>query len=140
MKGPRYFVVVFGNPEVDGAAVDSGVYNAAPGYPRFTVERGDVLLLYCTEKYTEYSQEVPGIGIVLCLTQQDGLDSIKYRWMPFSQSIRRSAILQGFEPDDAEKLKKLGVKARRVIPVSKESFLNVVTGQSLDWEKLSKAD
>ena len=76
--------------------MDSGVYNAGEGYPPFSATSGDVLLRYCTEGYSTYQKQVPGIGIVLKAVQ----NAIHYRWLPFTEPIPKTLINDNFEPDD----------------------------------------
>jgi hypothetical protein len=118
MKEPRYFVVVFGNPDPDKDKVESGVYTACENYPKFDLDPGDMLLLYCTEEYTEHSMRVPGIGKV---TSADGR-TIKYEWQPLHEPILRESLRQSFKSDEWLKMTQLRFTTRRVFEISKESF------------------
>lgn len=124
MNAPRYFVVVFGDPEIgtDRNRVESGVYEAGLGYPAFTVKPGDMLLLYCTYYYAEYRQRIPGKGRVRSAT---GV-KIDYDWMPLPQPITRQTIRASFTPDDWKKMCRLGIKSRRCFEISKDSFSKVI--------------
>ena len=128
---PRYFVVVFGDPGMHGDPVDSGVYTSGVGYPPFTASPGDLLLLYCTEEYPGFPKQAPGIGVAF-RTQST---SIEYRWIPFATPISRDEIGATFASGDYDKMRQLGIKARRVFDVSRESFNATVAGRQFAWEK-----
>ena len=132
-KEPRYFVAVFGDSQPDKDRVESGLYQAGEGYPPFEAVPGDVLLLYCTDEYANYRMLVPGIGIVL----QADRDTVKYRWLPFSEPISRELILKNFDTEDASKMRQLGITVHRLFTISRSSFANTVTGRPIRWEKLS---
>jgi hypothetical protein len=121
-SGPRYFVVVYGDPAPNGDTVESGTYTAGDRYPPFDVAPGDKLLLYCAEGYRKYSLQVRGIGVV----HGGDRDTIKYDWKPLLQPITRQAMLQAFEDDDRKKMSELRFNTRRVFEVDEQSFLNAV--------------
>jgi hypothetical protein len=125
MKTPRYFVVVFGNPDPNGAPVESGIYTAGDGYPPFSVEPEDMLLLYCTDEYPDFPRQVPGIGKVLKAVR----DRIDYRWMPIAVPISKETLDQNFESDDRKKMKELRFKTRRVFEISRQSFSKALGDQ-----------
>jgi len=127
MNEPRYFVLVFGDPEQNGDTVESGQYAAGDNYPPFTVEAGDLLLLYCTEGYSAYSKQVPGIGVAIRANPQ----LIEYRWIPFAQSIPRTSIANTFAPDDQEKMRQLRFNVRRAFEISRQSFVQTVANRPL---------
>jgi hypothetical protein len=127
MSEPRYFVVVFGDPEPNGDPVDSGRYTAGDKYPAFDVAPGDKLLLYCTGNYSEHPLQVPGIGVV---TGGDR-ETIEYDWKPLLQPISRQAILQAFEENDKKKMNNLRFNTRRVFQIDKRSFVNAVGDKCL---------
>jgi hypothetical protein len=134
---PRYFVTVFGDPEKRGDAVESGTYTAGENYPSFTVQPGDVMLLYCTEEYMVYSLAFAGIGIVLDVIREVP-ETIRYRWIPFSQPILRSEMNQAFDAEDLAKMagSNLRFSTRRVFDISKRSF-DALVGQRLTaWNRL----
>ena len=125
-KKPNYFVVVFGDPS-NGDPVESGRYQSGEGYPDFKAEAGDMLLLYCTNTYTGYETQAPGIGVAF----ETATKELKYRWIKFVTPIPLDQINQKFDADDSQKMRELYQKWRRVFPISAQSFQNVVAGQSL---------
>jgi hypothetical protein len=124
-----YFITIFGRPDPDKDPVESGLYELGSGFPPIPTVPGDIMLLYCTEEYSKYSKQVPGIGIVFRIIG----DSVEYRWLPFSTPIPRLALQGTFEDADFERMKHLQLKSNRIIPVSRQSFERTVTGRSLEW-------
>jgi hypothetical protein len=59
------------------------MYFAGDGYPVFSVNPGDLLILYCTEECPGFPKVVPGIGVAL----HTDATWIEYRWMPLSTPI-----------------------------------------------------
>jgi len=130
---PRYFVAIFGNPQPpDKSLVESGVYDPDPKYAPFPTAPGDVMLLYCTSSYTQYSMEIPGVGIVLHTDKE----WIKYRWLPFKEVISKEKIDQSFEPADAEKFRNIRFSSHWLFEISQRSFSRTVTAQIIAWDKL----
>lgn len=127
MNEPAYYVLVFGDPQKNGDRVESGRYEAGEGYAPFAVAPGDILLLYCTEGYSEYSLGFPGIGVVV----DRAANWIAYRWIPFSKPIQRKKLEDTFAPDDQKKMGQLRFNTRRVFEISRESFLKTVTGEPI---------
>jgi hypothetical protein len=122
VKDTRYFVVVFGNPYPDKDKVENERYEAGDHYPPFNVARGDLLLLYCTEEYAEYSKSIPGTGRVT----EPSETVLEYEWRPLSQPIPRERLRQTFTTEDWEKMFQLGITTRRVFEISKESFSRTI--------------
>lgn len=132
MNSPRYFVVVFGNPDPNGDPVDSGMYMAGDGYPPFPVDPGDLLILYCTDEYPGFSKQVPGIGVAL----RTDVTSIEYRWLPLITPISRDDLAKTFTQHDYQKMGQLGIKAHRAFEISKQSFDTTVAGRSFAWARI----
>jgi hypothetical protein len=133
----NYFVTVFGDPEKHGDPVESGVYRAGENYPSFPVQPGDVMLLYCTEEYPTYSLTFAGIGIVIDVIRKVP-ETIRYRWIPFSQPIPRSEMNQAFDANDLAKMagSNLRFNTRRVFDISKPSFDTLVGQRLTAWNRL----
>jgi hypothetical protein len=127
ISDPRYFVVVFGDPNENGDPVDGGQYQAGERYAPFTAQPGDMLLLYCTDNYTIYAKQVPGIGVAIRTTDT----KIDYRWIPFMKPIQRTQILEMFEPEDRQKMQEVRFNQRRVFEVSAQSFKKAIAEQPL---------
>jgi hypothetical protein len=127
MNEPTYFVVVFGDPKQNGDTIESGRYESGDGYPVFTVQPGDMLLLYCTEGYADYPKQFPGIGVAI----RAGSNLIEYRRIPFAKTIPRALIDQTFEPEDHKKMGELRFNRRRAFDISPQSFWRTVANQPI---------
>lgn len=131
MRAVRYFVVVFGDPNENGDPVESGQYSAGDGYAPFHVGPGDALLLYCTDGYTTYAKQIPGIGVA-----SDSSETlINYCWIPFLKPLSREHVEQTFESADRKKMQELRFNTRRVFEISKKSFSKAVEDQPLIWRE-----
>lgn len=120
----RYYVAVFGNPGNPRKKdpVESGRYVPDPRYaPR--LERGDLMLAYCTAAYPGFPKQVPGIGEAISV---DDEAIITYRWMPFDEPIPKIALNRYFEPDDAENLRNIRFSAKWLFEISERSFRQTV--------------
>jgi hypothetical protein len=127
VEQPKYFVVVFGDPEPGLDHVESGRYAAKENAPRVGVEPGDLLLLYCTEKYRKYPMRVPGMGIAV----HSSNTHLDYRWLGFTAPILRAELLNKLDEDDRVKMGQLGMNTRRVFEISQSSFGKVIAGRVL---------
>jgi hypothetical protein len=127
MNRPRYLVAVFGDPQPDKDAVDSGVYAPDPKYAPFSASPGDLVLLYCTAGYAAYPLQAPGLGVVLHADHQH----IEYRWVPFAKPIPKADIDRGFDPDDAAKLRNIRFSSHWLFEVSRR----VVSERCVDGSK-----
>lgn len=132
MNQPKYFVAVFGDPQPDKDAVDSGVYTPDAKYAPFRAQPGDVMLLYCTAGYWKYAQQSPGRGVVLRVDDEH----IEYRWLPFSQPIPKALMDGNFDPEDASKLKNIRFSSHWLFEISQGSFSKVVNDRATAWEHL----
>ena len=132
MNRPRYLVAVFGDPQPDKDAVDSGVYAPDPKYAPFSASPGDLMLLYCTAGYAAYPLQAPGLGVVLGTHHE----RIEYRWVPFAKPIPRADIDRGFDPEDATKFRSIRFSFYWLFEVSRQSFSNAVGDQAIAWGKL----
>ncbi len=130
MKEPRYFLAVFGDPiPPDRDAVESGKYYLGTTKVAITAERGDILLLYCTDAYSEHSLSVPGIGVVL--TKYN--DCIFYRYLPLAVPISRDQILGSFTEEDKRSFLNIRYNSFRMFEISRQSFLDTVRNASINW-------
>jgi hypothetical protein len=130
---PRYFVAIFGDPQApDKSLVESGKYDPDPRYAPFPTAPGDVMLLYCTNSYTQHSMEIPGVGIVL----QTDNEWIKYRYLPLKEAISKEKLDQSFESADAEKFRNIRFSSHWLFEISQLSFSRTVAAQVIAWDKL----
>jgi hypothetical protein len=130
MKEPKYFLAVFGKPELpDKDTVDSGRYYLGQRGTDTPGERGDLMLLYCTATDEEYFMSAPGIGIILTKTKE----FIFYRYLPFSLPITKDHIEKTFAEDDANKLKSIRSNTYWLFDISNESFRKATSGVLINW-------
>jgi hypothetical protein len=130
MIEPRCWIVVFGDPNIDGRdPVESGRYLLGAGYPSFDVQTGDKLLLYCTEDYLRYSRSVPGVGIVTSSTDA----GIEYKWIAQAQPIIRRDVKRCLTEDERERFDHLNVKSNLVIEITTASLGRIEQLQKIDW-------
>jgi len=127
MNEPRYFVLVFGDPNQNGDTVESGRYEAGEGYPPFKVEAGDMLLVYCTDGYDAYRMQFPGIGVAIRATAS----LIEYRWIPFAIPLPRELIRQNFDAEDQKKMGQVRFNQRRAFTISSQSFWRTAANQPI---------
>jgi|SRR5579859_4217574 len=132
MSKPRYFIAVFGDPQPNKDAVDSGVYAPDPKYAPFPAKAGDVMLLYCTASYTAHPMQVPGIGVVLGVDRE----RIEYRWLPFLHPIPKSIIDANFASGDAAKMRDIRFSSRWLFEISQLSFSKTADDRAIAWAKL----
>ena len=130
MVSPRYFIAIFGDPVPPlKDRVQSGIYHPAPKFSPFQTAPGDVLLLYCTGGYDEYSMQAPGIGIVL----ETSKDAVQYRYLPLSRSISKEAIERGLEKSDADKFANRRFSSFWLFQISRDSFIKVIGDRTVVW-------
>jgi hypothetical protein len=101
-------------------------------YPPFSVDPGDLLILYCTEEYPGFPKEVPGIGVAL----RTDATSIEYRWLPLVKPISRDEIAKAFTQNDYQKMGQLGIRAHRAFEISKQSFGATLASHPFAWGRL----
>jgi hypothetical protein len=130
MSSPKYFFAMFGDPKPpEKDTVESGIYHPDPKHAPFPTRPGDVLLLYCTARYSEYPMQAPGVGIVLHIDDE----IVRYRYLPFSRPILKERIEQGFQPDDAHKFKNRRFAGFWLFEILRASFTEAVGGQAIAW-------
>lgn len=130
MSSPKYFFAVFGDPNPPHKdTIESGIYHPDPKYAPFPTEQGDVLLLYCTGSYDEHSMQTPGIGIVLFTEDY----AIRYRYLPFSQSISKTTVENELQPADAQKFANRRFSSHWLFEISRDSFVRVVADRTIMW-------
>lgn len=130
MKKPTYYVAVFGKPEPpDRDTVDSGRFHLGIRGTDTPGERGDIILLYCTDGYAENIISVPGIGIVLTKNK----DSIYYRYLPFSSPISKDQIDKTFTDEERKTLNSIRFNTYWLFDISNESFRNATRGVLINW-------
>ncbi|HLG99483.1 MAG TPA: hypothetical protein VKX49_24455 [Bryobacteraceae bacterium] len=122
MDKPRYFIAVFGAPQPDKDAVESGVYAPDTKYAPFPTQPGDMILLYCTANYGKYALQSPGVGVVL----RSDMEHIEYRWLPFAEAVPKAVIDASLDPEDAAKLKNIRFSSHWLFQISQSSFSRVV--------------
>ena len=130
MNKPRYFISVFGNPQPGKDAVESGIYHPSPKDAPFPAEPADYLILYCTAGYPAHAMQIPGIGIVLSVGDQQ----IVYRWIPFAKPTPKQDIDGSLDPDDAAKLRDIRFDAHWLFEISRRSFSKIVGGRAIRWD------
>lgn len=130
MEKPTYYVAVFGKtgpPDKD--TVDSGRYPLGIRGSDTPGERGDILLLYCTDSHEDASSSVPGIGVVLTKNKE----SIYYRYLPFVSPLSKDQIEKTFTYQDREKLTGIRFNNYWLFEISNESFSNTTQGVLINW-------
>jgi hypothetical protein len=137
MNSPKFFVAVFGDPQPPGKnTVESGEYHPIAKYRLSGIQAGDLILLYCTSSYWQFSMKIPAIGVVL----GSDSESVKYRYLPFKEPIDGSRMSEAFTPVDREKF---SPKVRRFPPhqlfeISAASFVDTVADQQIDWSSIAQ--
>lgn len=130
MADPRYFFAMFGQPiPPDKDTIESGVYHPDSRLAPFPVRPGDMLLLYCTDKYTGHAMKVPGIGVA---TRIDNV-VVEYRYLPLNQPIPKTRLEQVFAPHDLDKFKNRRFAAFWLFELSRESFVATVAQSLIEW-------
>ena len=130
MIAPKYFFAVLGNPEPPGKdTVESGIYHPDRRYAPFPTRPGDVLLLYCTARYSEHPMQAPGLGIVL----KTDNESVEYRYLPLSQPLSKERIEHGFQPSENKKFESIRFASHWLFEISRESFAKAVGDQAIRW-------
>jgi hypothetical protein len=130
MKNPMYYVAVFGKPgPPDKDTVDSGRYPLGIRGTDTPGERGDIMLLYCTDGHEDNSGIVTGIGVVLTKNRE----SIYYRYLPFSSPLSRDQIEETFTDEDRGKLKEIKVNTYWLFEITRESFSDTTRGVVINW-------
>lgn len=129
-KAPRYFVSVFGNPEPpEKDKIESGIYHPDSKYSPFPTEVGDILLFYCTGSYAEHAMQVPGVGIVLRVSDKE----IHYRYLPFIKKIYKDELEKYLDSAGNEKLKNIRFSSHWLFEISKQSFVNCTENRPFAW-------
>jgi len=130
MKRPMYYVAVFGKPDPpDKDTVDSGRYPLGIRGADTPGERGDILLLCCSDSHEGSSGIVSGIGVVLTKNRE----AIYYRYLPFSSPLSRDQMERTFTDQDREKLNEIRFNTYWLFEISNESFINATRGVVIDW-------
>ena len=68
-------------------------------YTLSNIQTGDVMLLYCTLRYSGQSMKIPGVGVVL----STDAESVAYRWLPFKDPLAESWVDKAFTDSDRKK-------------------------------------
>ena len=118
---------MFGDPSQNGDTVQSGRYEAGEGYPAFTVEVGDMLLIYYTGGYEAYPMQFPGIGVAIRADTR----LVEYRWIPFAEPLSRKLTDQTFDLEGQERTRQLRFTQRRAFTISSQSFWKTVANQPI---------
>lgn len=129
-NNPRYFLAVLGNqkpPEKD--KIESGIYHPSSKYSPFQTNVGDVLLFYCTGNYSEYQMQVPGVGVVLDVSNS----AICYRYLPFSIAIQKDELTKHLDQEENDKLKNIRFSSHWLFEVSKKSFVKCTENRIIIW-------
>lgn len=130
MKEPKYYLAVFGKPELpDKDTVDSGKFYLGKRGTDTPGERGDIMLLYCTDSDTDYFKSVRGIGVILTRVRE----FIFYRYLPLSSLISKDKLENAFTGDDKNKLTSIRSNTYWLYDISNESFVNATRGVLINW-------
>lgn len=130
MKEPKYYVAVFGDPKPpERDTVESGKYHLGGRGTGIAGERGDILLLYCTDSYAEHSLSVPGIGIVLTKFS----DYLFYRYLPLSTPVGKDRIDTIFTEEDKRNFSNVRSDGFRMFEISRQSFRDTLESVSVAW-------
>lgn len=130
MKEPKYYVAVFGDPKPpERDVVESGKYHLGGRGTGIAGERGDILLLYCTDSYAKHPLSVPGIGIVLTRFS----DYLFYRYLPLSVPVGKDRIDAFFTEEDKRNFSNVRSDGFRMFEISRQSFRDALEGVSVAW-------
>lgn len=130
MNAPKYYVTVFGDPKPPHKdTIESGIYHPDLKFAPFPTEPGDFLLLYCTMGYSEHPMKVPGIGVVLKITNSE----IHYRYLPLTGTISKGELDDKLDPTDKRKLANIRFSSHWLFEISRQSFLDVVADRGVIW-------
>ena len=100
-RKPKYFIAAFGEKYADKYPVNGGRYPLGRLSNRYSyVEKGDVILLYCTQSYPGYDKEAPAIGVVIDAETGDEGYILSYAYLPLDRPVQRSTINDNLEPDE----------------------------------------
>jgi hypothetical protein len=134
MDAPKYFLSVFGKPKLPYKdTVESGIYHPDSKFAPFPAKQGDILLIYCTIGYKEYSMSVPGVGIVL----QTNSREIHYRFLPLIKSISKDELDNYLDPSDKKKFSNIRFSSYWLFEISRDSFLRSVKDHNIFWEQIA---
>lgn len=138
-KQPYYFMAIFGGKYADEAPIEDGHYALSKKFwpseyvPYVRVEKGDIVLLYCTKSYWQCPEEMPGIGVVYCVEEGSEKNTMRYRYLPLTSPIDKSTISGKLSPTDLDKFMNLHSPFRRFFVIERESARAVLEGQPIDW-------
>jgi len=133
-RNPNYFFVLFGEKHASAHPVEGGVYPDRKGWKRISnlgMAPGDVLLLYCGGKYPGHKKEAPGVGVVIDIETDDGVETIDYQFLPLDQAIPWNPIIKGLPAVTAHQpLRYIG---NWVFQLSSASFSMALVGRQIKW-------
>ena len=125
-----YFTAVFGEPNRPGKdPVESGTYTPDPSFAPFSTEPGDIMLLYCTAKYSGFEKVVPGLGLVTGSNNQ----LVHYKYIPFKTPIPKSVLDTNLEPNDRVSFGRIHLPKYWLFKISRKSFSAIVAGYDISW-------
>ncbi len=133
LRGPRYFIAVFGDPVGPPLKdkIEDGRYIPHRDHWPDGMMEGDVMLLYCTGSYGEYDQEAPGIGIALRTDRH--VNAIYYRYLPFDQTMSMDDIRDRLLPADREKFENRRFSTFWICEIEGASFRQLTQGHQVTW-------
>lgn len=122
----RYWLGVFGDPDVDGhVAVEGGTFGHHRGLPE-QMAVGDVFLCYCTGTYRRYARSVSGLGVIRAVERERG--GFTYDYRPFAEPLPSSLLRFRFTEADRWKLGNIRWDTFWLFEVSAASFAAVMAG------------
>jgi hypothetical protein len=134
MDVPKYFLSVFGKPKPPNKdTVESGIYHPDSKFVPFPAKLGDILLIYCTIGYKEYSMSVPGVGIVLQINNRE----IHYRFLPLTKPISKDELDDYLDLTDKKKFSNIRFSSYWFFEISRDSFLRSVKDHNIFWEQIT---
>lgn len=131
-RNPKYFIAVFGEKYADKYPVDGGHYPLGRLSNKYSyVEKGDVMLLYCTGSYLGHDMEAPAIAIVVdTQTSEEGY-TLQYRYLPLDQPVPRYSINESLEEEEKNYFVNPG--ANFIFEITNTSFRKLLKDRYINW-------
>ena len=129
---PKYFIAAFGEQYAGKHPVNGWEYPLGRLSNRYSyVNKGDIMLLYCTGSYIGYDMEAPAIGILIDTQIVDEGYTLYYRYLPLDQPIQRDTINASLDPKERNYFINPG--ANFIFEIKNTSFQRALKDRHIIW-------
>jgi len=132
LSTPKYFIAAFGEQYASKHPVDGSEYPLGRLSNQYSyVNKGDVMLLYCTGNYPGYDMEAPALGILINTEIESGIRILHYRYLPIDEPIQRDTINNSLDAQERNYFVNPG--ANFIFEIKNTSFQRALMDRHIIW-------